>query len=273
MLGMQTETVAEAGGESIIGGLLSLSPVISLGTLLLATLSFALYRVNREHTRAARARYAPALDIHLQPLDERIVLSIINRGGGVARNIILKVNVQMNGQVYRHKSIFKDISLPPDHGLKSRDPHPTDVNENQVDFSPIIWTKLTMCEKSTDESGESISTVSLLELLQEGLEESDSAYLAIEMECTDTLRSNDYQEPVYSEYISNSVDGWNGIFEERAEIRGGSIIEWRRWNTQRVWLAGIWKRTLRWLSRRRTLSRHTPPRYEAKISPIPEKID
>jgi len=69
------------------------SGVTGLATILLVLVT-VIYTLNtREQAHATRASYAPSLDLSVYPKADHLAFNITNRGEGVARNIILRVEV------------------------------------------------------------------------------------------------------------------------------------------------------------------------------------
>lgn len=86
---------------------LSPSIVTGLGTVLLVLVT-VIYTINtHEQTRATRASYAPSLDVSIYPKSDHLSFEIINRGEGVARNIVLRVRV---GEYEYHGHIADSLS-------------------------------------------------------------------------------------------------------------------------------------------------------------------
>lgn len=78
------------------------SGVTGLATILLVLVT-VIYTLNtQEQARATRASYAPSLDLNVYPKSDYLAFDVTNRGEGVARNIILRVQVgdyEYNGHV------------------------------------------------------------------------------------------------------------------------------------------------------------------------------
>ena len=83
------------------------SSVTGLATVLLVLVT-VIYTLNtREQARATRASYAPSLDLSVYPKSDHLAFDITNRGEGVARNIVLRVQV---GNYEYHAHVTDSVS-------------------------------------------------------------------------------------------------------------------------------------------------------------------
>lgn len=165
----------------------------AIASLVLVIYYARLFRETREQTRATKASYAPSIDTRLDTDDEDILLTLINRGQGVAKNIVFGLEVTADEETCGYIADFQ-TTLQPGHVLRWND---EDDEEPVARLPPIVHNPKTENHDQTH--------------LMEFLEEVDSAYFKVTLKYTDVLEDKEYSQTLLA--METAVDGKDSLDE------------------------------------------------------------
>lgn len=149
----------------------------AIATFILVLYYARLFGQTREQTRATKAGYAPSLDTRLEYDDDDILLTVVNRGEGVAKNIKFGIETTVDGETCGYIADFQ-TTLRPEHALTWNSDGPV------VRLRPVVHNPKT---ENYDQT-----------LLSDLIEEADSAYFKISIAYSDIIEERDYSQTLVS---------------------------------------------------------------------------
>ena len=143
----------------------------AFASLILVLYYARLYRETREQTKATQASYAPSLDTKFDVEDDDLLLTIVNRGEGSAKNIGLELEITVDNKTTGYLADFQ-TTLQPGMALATED-------DAIVRLQPIVY-------QPTDED---LSSVYLTDYISD----LSGAFVTVNLRYTDVIEQQNFR--------------------------------------------------------------------------------